>query len=173
MIIRNANIIDIEKIANLYVTNWKNTYSELLPQDFLDSLTVNSAIYKWSNYLNSENNKLFVAYEKDEFLGFVSSKVDDEDAHWWYLDSLHVSPEFQSKGIGKSLILKTAEFALENSYDTMTISILRGNDKAEKIYQYLGAVYLNDFINYFDNTSAMSTVFIWKDLPKLISKHSK
>ena len=34
MIIRNANIIDIEKIANLYITNWKNTYSELLPQDF-------------------------------------------------------------------------------------------------------------------------------------------
>ena len=59
MIIRNANIIDIEKIANLYVTNWKNTYSELLPQDFLDSLTVNSAIYKWSNYLNSENNNAF------------------------------------------------------------------------------------------------------------------
>ena len=56
MIIRNANIIDIENIANLYITNWKNTYSELLPQDFLDSLTVNSAIYKWSNYLNSENN---------------------------------------------------------------------------------------------------------------------
>ena len=76
MIIRNANIIDIENIANLYITNWKNTYSKLLPQDFLDSLTVNSAIYKWSNYLNSENNKLFVAYEKDEFLGFVSSKVD-------------------------------------------------------------------------------------------------
>ena len=41
MIIRNANIIDIENISNLYITNWKNTYSELLPQDFLDSLTVN------------------------------------------------------------------------------------------------------------------------------------
>ena len=62
MIIRNANIIDIENIANLYITNWKNTYSELLSQDFLDSLTVNSAIYKWSNYLNDENNKLVVAY---------------------------------------------------------------------------------------------------------------
>ena len=91
MIIRNANIIDIENIAKLYITNWKNTYSELLPQDFLDSLTVNSAIYKWSNYLNSENNKLFVAYDENTFLGFVASKVDDEDAHWWYLDSLHVN----------------------------------------------------------------------------------
>ena len=48
MIIRNANIIDIENIAKLYITNWKNTYSELLPQDFLDSLTVNSAIYSQS-----------------------------------------------------------------------------------------------------------------------------
>ena len=81
--------------------------------------------------------------------------------------------EFQGKGIGKSLILKTAEFALENNYECMVVSFLRGNDKAEKIYQYLGAIYLNDFISYFDNTSAMSTVFLWKDLPKLISKYSK
>lgn len=46
MVIRDARHVDIEKIANLYITNWKNTYSELLPQDFLDSLTVNSAIDK-------------------------------------------------------------------------------------------------------------------------------
>ena len=80
--------------------------------------------------LNSENNKLFVAYEKDEFLGFVSSKVDDEDAHWWYLDSLHVNKNARGHGVGTKLIYEVGKYALTNNYKSMSICIVCGNDNA-------------------------------------------
>lgn len=164
MIIRNANIIDIENISNLYITNWKNTYSELLPQDFLDSLTVNSAICKWSNYLNSENNKLFVAYEKDEFLGFVSSKVDDEDAHWWYLDSLHVNKDARGHGVGTKLIYEVGKYALTNNYKSMSICIVCGNDNAGNLYKKLGATHYKYFVDDFGGTKSNSQKLVWRDL---------
>lgn len=172
--IRKAKKTDIKIISKIYIDSRRKTYKNILPDDYLNSLTYAQAEKKWEEYLENDNNVIFLHLDdKGTITSLAASKPYRHLKKCLYLDSLHVSPEFQSKGIGKSLILKTAEFALENGYDTMTISILRGNDKAEKIYQYLGAVYLNDFINYFDNTSAMSTVFIWKDLPKLISKHSK
>lgn len=172
--IRKAKNNDIETISKIYIDSRRKTYKNILPDDYLNSLTYGQAEKKWTEYLENDNNIIFVHLDDNGTItSLAASKPYRHLKNCLYLDSLHVSPEFQSKGVGKSLILKTAVFALENGYDSMTISILKGNDRAGKIYQYLGAVYLNDFINYFDNTSAMSTVFIWKDLQKLINKHSK
>ena len=55
MNIREANAEDIEPIASLYVMNWKKTYVGLLPDNFLNGLTVNEGIKKWQEYLNKEN----------------------------------------------------------------------------------------------------------------------
>lgn len=170
--IRKAKENDIETISKIYVDSRRRTYKNILPNDYLNSLTYAQAEKKWTEYLENNNNVIFVHLDDTGTItSLAASKPYKHIKKCFYLDSLHVSPEFQSKGVGKSLIIKTAEFALENGYDSMSISFLRGNDKAEKIYQYLGAVYLNDIITYFDNTSAMSTVLIWKDLPKLINKH--
>ena len=170
--IRKAKENDIETISKIYVDSRRRTYKNILPNDYLNSLTYAQAEKKWTEYLENNNNVIFVHLDDTGTItSLAASKPYKHIKKCFYLDSLHVSPEFQSKGVGKSLIIKTAEFALENGYDSMSISFLRGNNKAEKIYQYLGAVYLNDIITYFDNTSAMSTVLIWKDLPKLINKH--
>ncbi len=170
--IRKAKENDIETISKIYIDSRRRTYKNILPNDYLNSLTYAQAEKKWTEYLENNNNVIFVHLDDTGTItSLAASKPYKHIKKCFYLDSLHVSPEFQSKGVGKSLIIKTAEFALENGYDSMSISFLRGNDKAEKIYQYLGAVYLNDIITYFDNTSAMSTVLIWKDLPKLINKH--
>ena len=164
MIIRNANIIDIEKIANLYISNWKNTYSGLLSQNFLDNMTIDYGIDKWSKYLSNKNNKLFVAYEKDEFLGFVSSKVDDEDAHWWYLDSLHVNKNARGHGVGTKLIYEVGKYALTNNYKSMSICIVCGNNNAGNLYKKLGATHYKYFVDDFGGTKSNSQKLVWRDL---------
>lgn len=164
MIIRDARHIDIEKIANLYISNWKNTYTGLLSQDFLDSMTVDYGIDKWSKYLNNKNNKLFVAYDGDEFLGFVASKVDDEDASWWYLDSLHVNKNARGRGIGTKLIYEVGKYALHNNYKSMSICIVCGNDNAGNLYKKLGAAHYKYFIDDFGGTTSNSEKLVWNDL---------
>ena len=73
MIIRDAVYDDIDNIAKLYISNWKETYKGLLPEDYLNSLTKEYAVEKWNKYLKNKNH-IFVAYEGNEFLGFVASK---------------------------------------------------------------------------------------------------
>ena len=149
MIIRDAVYEDIDNIAKLYISNWKETYKGLLSEDYLNSLTKEYAVEKWSKYLKNENH-IFVAYEENEFLGFVASKKDDEEENYWYLDSLH--------------IYRVGQYALKHGYECMSICIVKGNDNAKRIYEKLGAVHYKYFIDDFGGVKSNSEKLIWKNL---------
>lgn len=163
MVIRDAVDNDIDNIAKLYISNWKETYKGLLSEDYLDGLTQEYGVKKWLKYFK-EGSRIFVAYEENEFLGFVACKKDDDEEHYWYLDSLHVTKASRGKGIGTKLIYKVGQYALKHGYKCMSICIVKGNDNAKMIYEKLGAVHYKDFIDDFGNTKSNSEKLVWKDL---------
>ncbi|MGL5312010.1 MAG: GNAT family N-acetyltransferase [Peptostreptococcaceae bacterium] len=162
MIIRDAVYDDIDHISELYILNWKETYKGLLSEDYLNSLNKEYVVEKWIKYLENEN-RVFVAYEENEFLGFVASKKDDEE-DYWYLDSLHITKNSRGKGIGTKLIHRVGQYALNNGYECMSICIVKGNDNAKRIYEKLGAVHYKDFIDDFGGVKSDSQKLIWKNL---------
>ena len=144
MIIRDAVYDDIDNIAKLYISNWKETYKGLLSEDYLNSLTKEYAV--------------------NEFLGFVASKKDDEEENYWYLDSLHITKNSRGKGIGTKLIYRVGQYALKHGYECMSICIVKGNDNAKRIYEKLGAVHYKYFIDDFGGVKSNSEKLIWKNL---------
>lgn len=164
MNIREANTEDIEPIASLYVMNWKKTYVGLLPNNFLNGLTVNKGIKKWQEYLNKEKNRIFVAYENEKILGFSACKEDEELKNCLYLDSLHVSETSRGKGVGTKLINTVGSYAYIKGYEHMSICIVKGNDNAKRIYEKMGAKHYKDFIDYFGDTESNSEKLIWNNL---------
>ena len=163
MIIRDVVYEDIDNIAKLYISNWKETYKGLLSEDYLNSLTKEYAVEKWNKYIKSEN-RIFVAYEGNEFLGFVASKKDDDKPNYWYLDSLHITKNSRGKGIGTKLIYRVGQYALKSGYKGMSICIVKGNDNAKRIYEKLGAVHYKDFIDDFGGTKSNSEKLVWNNL---------
>lgn len=159
-----ANAEDIESIANLYVMNWKKTYIGLLHDNFLSGLTVNDGIKKWRKYLTKEKYRIFVAYEKEKFLGFSACKEDEELKNCLYLDSLHVSENSRGKGVGTKLINTVGSYAYIKGYERMSICIVKGNDKAKRIYEKMGAKHYKDFIDHFGATESNSEKLIWNNL---------
>ena len=164
MNIREANAEDIEPIASLYVMNWKKTYVGLLPDNFLNGLTVNEGIKKWQEYLNKEKHRIFVAYENEKILGFSACKEDEELKNCLYLDSLHVSETSRGKGVGTKLINTVGSYAYIKGYEHMSICIVKGNDNAKGIYEKMGAKHYKDFIGYFGDTESNSEKLIWNNL---------
>lgn len=164
MNIREANAEDIEPIASLYVMNWKKTYVSLLPDNFLNGLTVNEGIKKWQEYLNKEKHRIFVAYENEKILGFSACKEDEELKNCLYLDSLHVSETSRGKGVGTKLINTVGSYAYIKGYEHMSICIVKGNDNAKRIYEKMGAKHYKDFIDYFGDTESNSEKLIWNNL---------
>ena len=164
MNIREANAEDIEPIASLYVMNWKKTYVGLLPDNFLNGLTVNEGIKKWQEYLNKEKHRIFVAYENEKILGFSACKEDEELKNCLYLDSLHVSETSRGKGVGTKLINTVGSYAYIKGYEHMSICIVKGNDNAKRIYEKMDAKHYKDFIDYFGDTESNSEKLIWNNL---------
>ena len=164
MNIREANAEDIEPIASLYVMNWKKTYVGLLPDNFLNGLTVNEGIKKWQEYLNKEKHRIFVAYENEKILGFSACKEDEELKNCLYLDSLHVSETSRGKGVGTKLINTVGSYAYIKGYEHMSNCIVKGTDNAKRIYEKMGAKHYKDFIDYFGDTESNSEKLIWNNL---------
>ena len=125
---------------------------------------VTGGIKKWQQYLNKEKHKIFVAYENQNFLGFSACKEDEELKNCLYLDSLHVSETSRGKGVGTKLINTVGNYAYTEGYEHMSICIVKGNDKAKRIYEKIGAKYYKDFIDYFGDTESHSQKLIWNNL---------
>lgn len=161
MEIREASFEDIENIAKLYISNWKATYRDMLPSEYLDQLTVQYGIGKWSEFMEKEEHGIFVAYDEDDFLGFGAFSPDNEIEDCLYMDSLHICPESQGKGIGTKLTQRIREYALDNDYTKMSVCIVRGNDSARDLYLKLGAKHYSFFTDDFDGTKSSSEKLLW------------
>lgn len=169
MYIRNVSDGDYNKIAELYVYNHRTTYRNILSEEYFDSLTVESAKERWIRYSDGVKSRIWVVYDSDAFLGFCACKEDDKLKDAWYLDSLHVSEKSRGKGIGTMLIKNAGRYAVKNGYKSMSICVVKGNDKARNLYLRLGAEPYNEFEDVFSNVRTNSEKLLWRDLSVFLS----
>jgi len=170
MMIRPISDDDVRTVAELYTDNWKISYRNLLPDFFLNGLTYGHSEEKWLEYIHADEHGAFVAADENgKIIGFSAYKPDDDPEKCLLLDSLHVIRSVQGGGVGRKLIFATGKYAFENGYEKMSVSIIKGNDRAGEIYKHLGAKPFKDFIDNFEGTPADSSVFVWDDLSIFIS----
>ncbi|PAY19816.1 GNAT family N-acetyltransferase [Rhodopirellula sp. SM50] len=62
-----------------------------------------------------------------------------------YLEDIYVRPEFRKMGIGKSLLRKLAEIAIERNCGRMEWAVLDWNQNAIDVYQAIGGDVLPDW----------------------------
>ena len=164
MEIRRACLSDVGHMAALYVKNHRETYRNLLPKEYFSRLTLSYAEAKWSEYLQHPDKVVWVACESDEFLGFAAGMSDTDLADTWYLDSLHITPNAQGKGIGTALIQTMKDYAGKKQYAHMSVCIVVGNELAGKLYQTLGATHHSYFDDDFCGVMSHSEKLIWKNI---------
>ena len=158
--IRFADKTDISHIAETYVHNHRPTYKNLLPAEYIETLTPEYAVKKWREYIADGNNRVWVAEDESGFLGFAASMPDEELYNVWYLDSLHVCEKARGKGVGTALLKTVGKYALDNGYEKMSICIVKGNDNAGDLYRKLGARHYKDFTGKMSHSEKL----LWDDL---------
>ncbi|MEC4819087.1 MAG: GNAT family N-acetyltransferase [Scytonema sp. PMC 1069.18] len=62
-----------------------------------------------------------------------------------YLEDLFVLPEYRGQGIGKGLLTKVAQIAVERNCGRLEWSVLDWNEPAIKFYRHMGATLLDDW----------------------------
>jgi GNAT superfamily N-acetyltransferase len=62
-----------------------------------------------------------------------------------YLEDLFVLPEYRRKGIGKALLTKLAQIAIERDCGRLEWSVLDWNESAQAFYRHMGAAILDEW----------------------------
>lgn len=75
-----------------------------------------------------------------------------------YLEDLFVFPEYRGLGVGRKLLQRLAQTAVERGYGRLEWAVLDWNEDAIRFYQSLGAMPMSDWTTYRVTDSALATL---------------
>ncbi|MBO3061480.1 MULTISPECIES: GNAT family N-acetyltransferase [Mammaliicoccus] len=136
MIIRNKKESDIESIAKVHYESWVTTYKGIVPDSYLDSLSLESYIEKHHMF----NAPCIVAEVDGKVVGFLMySKDKDEDTSdkCGEIMVIYLLQEYQHKGIG-TLLMNEAEKRMKSEFDQLSLWVLEDNIPTVKFYEKMG-----------------------------------
>ncbi|MEM7579202.1 MAG: GNAT family N-acetyltransferase [Cyanobacteria bacterium P01_A01_bin.80] len=142
MTIRTAIIEDVKDIATIHVKSWQVVYKGLIPQSYLNNLSISKREKYWQNILTNYETQTIVQEIDDLVVGFANfGKTRDEDKDSKIIgeiNAIYLNPEYARKGLGTELI----EFILKNmknrKFTQITLWVLDTNQIARKFYEKMG-----------------------------------
>lgn len=135
--IREAKIEDLTDIAKINISSWKTTYAGIVDASFLNSLSMNEAVDRWSKHFNNDQEKIFVAEINGKVVGYVRLDIrGDKD----YLGAIYLLKQSQGEGLGKKLLLRGLEYLKGK---VVYVEVLSDN-KTKYFYQKYGAKFYKE-----------------------------
>ncbi|MHA1512147.1 MAG: GNAT family N-acetyltransferase [Promethearchaeota archaeon] len=171
--IRKAVVTDASAITTIGVKTWQTAYKGIIPQAYLNSLSINDRIPKWAQRISNmkENKKEFFVAEIHnqkgiEIVGFSMSgpshfedfKIDGD------LHAIYVLPKYWKQGIGTLLFNSVIKSFLKKNFKTMIIWALKENS-AGNFYKKLGGIPKFHKTLTYGGKELEVLGFYWENLP--------
>ncbi len=131
--VRPATPRDAKAIAEIHVATWKAAYTDLIPEDFLKSMTVEKRQAYWREAIEFSEPQLLVATEGDKVVGFVGydrSRDANSRPTVGEIWALYVSPAHWGNGAGLALWDGAREGLKEEGCTQVTLWVLLRNERA-------------------------------------------
>jgi L-amino acid N-acyltransferase YncA len=140
ILIRPATQEDAEAIASVHLTSWHEHYRGLLPDDVLESRTLDERTGVWRKALVLSDRRTFVACDDDEIVGIASAILFSPPREGFdsYLQSLYFLAAAKGRGTGRALLRSLASDLAARGCRNMVLRVLRVNP-ARGFYEHLGA----------------------------------
>lgn len=131
--IRQATMADIQGVTKVHVDNWRETYQDIFPDEFLNQFTYKSRLARWELTFNKAiegGSMTHVAVnDSEEIIGFsLAGTMRDATLRMRYtceLYGLYVHPVYQGQGAGKQLLKASAMHMRSLHHERMGLWILK------------------------------------------------
>jgi ribosomal protein S18 acetylase RimI-like enzyme len=141
MKIRPAIAADARSVATVHVQSWQGAYRGMLPDAYLESLSVEARESVWGGVIEKGSPELWVAEFDSQVVGwsaFGTSRDPDARPRTGELEALYVLPQFWKTGTGRELWLITRRRLIERGFATATLWVLADNQRAIQFYLAAG-----------------------------------
>ena len=146
--LRRATVADIDGIAELHADSWRRNYRGAFADSFLDGDLPAERRAVWTERLTHPGpaDHTLVATVGDGAAGVVvglAHTIVDTHPQWGALvDNLHVRHDLKGLGIGRRLVVATAEIVVAHDPASgMYVEVLDQNTAAHAFYVRLGAIH--------------------------------
>ena len=141
--VRLAMLADAPSVAIVHVGSWRSTYRGLVPEEYLDGLSVDRRRKAWEQLIAeaSEDRGVLVLEDNDTVVGFCHfspTRDDDAGPAAGEVTAIDLLASHWRRG-GGSLLLVQAVQALTNAgFHRATLWVLDSNDRARRFYENHG-----------------------------------
>ncbi|NOT03423.1 MAG: GNAT family N-acetyltransferase [Anaerolineales bacterium] len=169
--IHRAVLDDAAHIAQVHIASWRETYQGLVPDDFLNNLSVERRTAQWAaSLLNpaDEYHNVLVAEVDQKIIGFANFGNEREnDANYrGELFAIYILKSSHNKGIGRKLVHKVAQDLLTRQVESMLVWVLAKNP-ARRFYERLGAKLLREKQIEIGGVDLLEAAYGWADIRQL------
>ncbi|WP_394753208.1 GNAT family N-acetyltransferase [Crenothrix sp.] len=157
MNIRNARFEDIPALAEIHVLSWQHTYRGIVPDKYLDSLTMPTREAIWRENLAQSTPKVIVVQAGKKVVGFScfgkcrDNRASANDGEIW---AIYLSPLHLGKGLGRALLSESCEQLIAQGKTRISLWAIVGNERAIHFYQAAGFAPEEDSLKTFELAGA-------------------
>jgi GNAT superfamily N-acetyltransferase len=142
-VIREAASSDVEAIAALHLASWWAAYKGIVPDQFLEGITLESRVERWRRALSPSEPPLIetmVALHGGTIKGVCSFGAQRESSAPGVGEvyALHVAPDSRRRGLGKLLLDDAVRRMQARGFDAAVLWVLRDNANARRFYEAQG-----------------------------------
>lgn len=140
-VIRPAGLTDARGIAEVQVAAWRAAYRDIVPDDYLQSLSVERREMIWRQSIEKGMPEVWIAGDGPGIVGWIAfgqcrdpDKSGDTGEVW----ALYVAPQHWSRGIGQELWLAARGRLEERGFKEAALWVLKANHRAIHFYRAAG-----------------------------------
>jgi GNAT superfamily N-acetyltransferase len=158
-------------MAELHVQCWREAYSDLVPQEVVDSFNVIEMTAKWQKFLNNSERFLIGVFDGAQPVAFINQGKPDEkvfenmDGH---VAALYVAQSHYRQGIGQKLLALAAQDWVDKGGHSLSLGVLAKNIRARRFYENFGARKVMDDVYVWSGQDLPGVIYVFEDLPSLI-----
>ena len=163
---REANLEDAPAVAKVHVESWQKSFAGIVPQEFLDSLTVEKRTKAFEQRLGEANYKMFVAEDsKKGIVGFADfGKARESDFEFEAeLYAIYLLREFQGKAIGENLFRLCQKAMIDEGVDSMYLMAL-AISPYKTFYEKMGGQIVGRGNHFLALIEYETLIYGWKNL---------
>ncbi len=169
--IRHATPDDAEGIARTFVETWRATYPGMLPDRVLIRMSDEAQAGYWSRVLGARHGREFVrvAATPKGVVGFGSAGPERRSAmRRGEIYTLYVRPDWQNRGLGRSLICLLFQGLRERGYRSAMLWVLAANP-SRFFYEAVGGQRAYEQSERLWGMDVAQVGYLWGDLARILA----
>ncbi|AKJ28222.1 GNAT family N-acetyltransferase [Caldimonas brevitalea] len=139
--VRPATLRDAKAIADVHVSAWQAAYKGLLPDDYLNGLSVDKRAAFWREAIDLFEPQVHVATDGDAIVGFVGfdrSRDAGTPSTTGEIWALYVAPAHWGKGVGLALWDAARDGLEDEGCTKVTVWVHLRNERALRFHELAG-----------------------------------